>query len=69
MKHPSPVSKRKEKEMAEKELEQKVDKLEKRVKELERQLHSHQHLPHLPLRIIGQPFPQEGSPIIPMVEG
>lgn len=50
-----------------KKLEEKVRELDKRLAELKRQIHSHQHLPNIPLRVVGKPLPAEGIPIIPEV--
>jgi len=49
-------------------LEKKIKELEKRLDEFERRLEWHKHLPHVPLRVVGKPFPTEGTPIIPEVE-
>jgi len=50
-------------------LEKKIKELERRLSELERRLEWHRHLPNVPLRVVGKPFPAEGTPIIPDVEG
>jgi len=49
-------------------LERKIKELEKRLDELERRLEWHKHLPNVPLKVFGKPFPAEGTPIIPEVE-
>jgi len=49
-------------------LEKKIKELEERLDEFERRLEWHKHLPNVPLRVVGKPFPTEGTSIIPEVE-